>query len=237
MAKKKGIFIVFEGIDGAGKSTQTKLLAQYLKKRGFNVEIIDFPQHGKPSSALVDNYLTGRYGLIDEVGPYSASIFYACDRYDASFKIREWLKQGKVVIVDRYTASNMGHQGGKIKNKQERKRYFHWLYDLEYGIFKIPKPDLIIILKTNPGFSRKFSRKITDEKKKAKKKMYLGNKKQDLHEKNKEHSRMALISFLQAAREFPRDFRVVECIDRGKFLPPDIIHQKVIKYLNKFLTR
>mgnify|MGYP001573654052 FL=1 len=111
---KKGKFFVFEGIDGCGKSTQTKLLAEYFAKKGYKVEKIDFPQHGERSSALIDDYLTGKYGSSEEVGPYVASIFFAIDRYDASFKIRKWLSEGKIVISDRYVVSNLGHQGGKI---------------------------------------------------------------------------------------------------------------------------
>ncbi len=109
-----GKFIVIEGLDGSGKSTQSKLLTQYLRKEGYKVEKIDFPQHGEKSAGLVDEYLNGKYGSSEEVGPYRASVFYACDRYDASFKIRKWLKEGKIVVSDRYVASNVGHQGGKI---------------------------------------------------------------------------------------------------------------------------
>ncbi|MCG2690438.1 thymidylate kinase, partial [Candidatus Parcubacteria bacterium] len=128
MQNRASMFIVFEGIDGSGKATQTNLLFDYFKKQGKEVVKIDFPQHGEKSSGLVDEYLTGKYGKANEVGPYIASIFYACDRYDASFKIRKWLEEGKVVIADRYLASNIGHQGGKIKDEKQREAYLDWLY-------------------------------------------------------------------------------------------------------------
>jgi dTMP kinase len=111
---KKGVFIVIDGTDGAGKKTQTDILCEKLKAYGFAVEIADFPQYGHKSAGLVEEYLNGRYGTAEAVGPYAASIFYACDRYDASFKIRKWLAEGKVVVSNRYVAANMGHQGGKI---------------------------------------------------------------------------------------------------------------------------
>jgi len=231
---KKGKFFVFEGIDGCGKSTQTKLLAEYLKKKSYKVEKIDFPQHGEKSSGLVDEYLTGKYGEAKEVGPYIASIFYACDRYDASFKIKKWLKEGKIVISDRYLVSNIGHQGGKIKNKKEWKKYINWLYNLEYGLFKIPKPDYTFILKTSPEFSLKLAHRITDKDKQNRRKAYLGSsKKQDIHEKDKSHLFNALNSFLTAAKEFPRDFKIIECLDNGELLTPEIINQKIIKIINK----
>lgn len=233
---KKGKFIVFEGLDGSGKSTQTKLLAEYLRKKGYEVVKIDFPQHGQKSCGLVDNYLNGEYGAAEEVGPYIASIFYTCDRYDASFKIREWLREGKIVVADRYLASNIGHQGGKIKDKTERVKYFKWLYELEYGLFKIPRPDVNIILKTNVEFSKELSNKITDEEKRAKRRAYLvDDTMQDIHEKDKQHLANALKAFLQAAEEFPDDFRVVECIERGRLLSPKEVHQKVVQIMGKIL--
>ncbi|HDH07740.1 MAG TPA: thymidylate kinase, partial [Candidatus Moranbacteria bacterium] len=143
---KIGKFIVIDGTDGSGKATQTKLLVERLKNDGHDVEIADFPQYGKKSAGLIEKYLNGKYGSAEEVGPYRASIFYACDRYDASFKIRKAVEEGKIVISNRYVTANMGHQGGKIKDPEERKKYFNWLYNLEYETFSIPRPDLNIIL-------------------------------------------------------------------------------------------
>jgi dTMP kinase len=232
---KKGKFFVFEGIDGCGKSTQTKLLANYCAKKGYQVEKIDFPQHGERSSAMVDDYLTGKYGTSEEVGPYIASVFYAVDRYDASFKIRKWLNEGKIVISDRYLVSNVGHQGGKIVNdKKEWKKYVNWLYNLEYGIFGIPKPDYTFILKTSPEFSLKLAHNITDKTKQNRRKAYLGSSgKQDIHEKNKGHLANALDSYLLAAKEFPQDFKVIECLRGEELLPPEAISQKIIKVIDK----
>lgn len=230
-----GKFIVFEGLDGSGKSTQSKLLVRQLKKEGYKVAKIDFPQWGKKSANLIGEYLNGKYGSSEQVGPYRASIFYACDRYDASFKIRKWLKGRRVVISDRYVASNVGHQGGKIKNKKEREKFFKWLYNLEYNIFEIPRPDFTFILKTSPKFSLKLAHRITDKEKKAKRKAYLGSKIRDIHERDKKHLAAALKSYLHIAEIFPREFKVIECIEKGKLLPPDIIHQEIWKIIKKIL--
>jgi len=230
----KGKFVVFEGIDGSGKSTQAKLLINRLKKEGFKTAFIDFPQYGKKSAGLVEEYLTGKYGSSEEVGPYLASIFYACDRFDASFLIRDWLKERKIVIADRYIGSNIGHQGGKIKNKKERRKYFKWLYDLEYKIFKIPKPDLNIILKVNPEVAQNLTGKITDKKKMAKKRKYLGRKK-DIHEENLTHLKNTEKAYLHVAAKFPKDFRVIDCFQNGKLFPPEIIHKKILEIVKKIL--
>lgn len=232
--KKIGKFIVFEGIDGSGKSTQAKLLAEALKKDGYKISFIDFPQHGQKSAGLVDEYLIGKYGKAKEVTPYQASIFYSCDRYDASFKIRKWLEEGKIVIADRYIGSNVGHQGGKIKNIIERRKYLKWLYDLEYRIFKIPKPDINFILKVQPKIAYSLCKKIVDKKKLAKKKAYLGGKK-DIHEKDLNHLENTEKAYLFAAKEFPKDFKVIECFEEFKLLPPYIIHQKILKIVKKIL--
>jgi dTMP kinase len=229
-----GKFIVIEGIDGSGKSTQEKLLIKSLKKEGCKVSFIDFPQHGQKSAGLVDEYLTGKYGSANEVSPYQASVFYACDRYDASFKIRNWLKAGRIVIADRYIGSNIGHQGGKIKNKKERKKYLKWLYSLEYGIFKIPRPDINFILKVPPKIAQVLSGKITDKKKKAKKIGYLGRKK-DIHEKNLNHLKNTEGAYLDIAKEFPRDFKLIECFKNGKLLPPEIIHQEILRKVKQIV--
>ncbi len=118
---KIGKFIVIDGTDGSGKGTQTEILVNRLRNLGHDVAMADFPQYGQVSAGLVEEYLNGNYGKAEEVGPYRASIFYACDRYDASFKIRKWLEEGKIVISNRYVTANMGHQGGKISSQKRRK--------------------------------------------------------------------------------------------------------------------
>ncbi len=96
---RPGRFIVIDGTDGSGKATQTGLLVDELKLAGYDVAMTDFPQYGTKSAGLIEEYLNGKYG---QVGPQAASVFYAIDRFDASFKIREWLEQGKIVISNRY---------------------------------------------------------------------------------------------------------------------------------------
>ena len=229
-----GKFIVFEGLDGSGKSTQTKLLAEHLKREGFKVESIDFPQYGTKSTGLIENYLIGKYGTANKVSPYVASIFYACDRYDASFQIKKWLEEGKFVISDRYVASNIAYQGGKIKNKAERKKFIKWLLNLEYKIFNIPRPDICFILKTSPELARKMAPCVTNTEKKKKRKAYLGKSNiRDLHERDIVHLRNALKTYLEIAKEFPQEYRVINCLKQGKFLPPERIHQKIWKIVTE----
>lgn len=233
--KKIGKFIVIDGIDGSGKATQIKVLIKKLKEKGFKVATIDFPQYSKKSAGLVEEYLNGKYGSSQDLGAYIPSVFYACDRFDAGFKIKKWLDAGKIVVSDRYTSSNIGHQGGKIKNKRERKKFLKWLYCFEFDFLGIPKPDFSFILKIKPEISLMNTGNIKDKAKKAKKKSYLGNKKQDIHETDLSHLYQSLDSYLTVSKEFPEDFKVINCIKNNKMMSVEEIHQKIWKHIQKFL--
>lgn len=206
-----GKLIVIDGTDGSGKATQTQLLAQRLRDHGYQVEIADFPQYGKKSAGLVEEYLNGKYGTAEQVGPYRASLFYACDRYDASFQINDWLKQGKIVIANRYVSANMGHQGGKIADDQTRQQFFNWLYNLEYEIFRIPKPDLNIILHVDASLAQQ----MVDNK--ETRNYILNGAKRDIHEKDINHLRQAEKIYLEIAKTFP-DFYLIECCQNRQIM-------------------
>lgn len=210
---------MIEGTDGSGKGTQTELLKKRLIQAGFQVEQIDFPQYGERSATMIEDYLNGTFGTAEAVGPYRGSIFYAIDRYAASPKIRNWLANGIIVIANRYVGSNMGHQGGKILNKQEREAYFEWNYNLEYTIFDIPKPDINIILHVTPEISQQLV-----DKKPARE--YLSGKKRDIHEDDLNHLRQAEAAYLHMAEIFP-EFTLIECVENQAILPIDAIHEKI----------
>ena len=80
MHNHPGLFIVIEGADGSGKSTQFTLTVERLRAVGHDVQIFKFPQYGEPSSFFIKAYLNGDYGPANEVSPYTASLFYALDR-------------------------------------------------------------------------------------------------------------------------------------------------------------
>ena len=223
----KGLFIMIEGTDGSGKTTQTELLVAKLEKDGYPVEQISFPQYGQPSAAMVEEYLNGAFGTAKEVGPYRASIFYAVDRYVASPKIREWLAAGKIVIANRYLASNMGHQGGKIKDVIERQKYYDWNYHLEYEIFQIPKPDINIILHVPATLSQQLVDKKGERE-------YLKGKKRDIHEDDLKHLADAEQAYLEIARLYP-EFTVIECTKNGEMQTVPDIHRQIYSIVCKTL--
>ena len=213
------MFIMVEGTDGSGKGTQTQLLFDRLKQEGYDVEQISFPQYGERSCTMVEDYLNGKFGSADEVGPYPASIFYATDRFAAAPKIRAWLDEGKIVIANRYVASNMGHQGGKIDDPEERKKYFDWNYHLEYTIFNIPKPTVNVIL----HMPAEMAQALVDKKDAR---TYLNGKKRDIHEDNIDHLKKAEQAYLDIAKRYP-DFTLLECTDGDILLAPKVIHEKL----------
>lgn len=159
----RGIFITVEGSDGSGKGTQSKLLTDRLEKMGYDIAKFDFPQYEEPSSYFLKEYLNGNYGTGKEVGPYTASLFFALDRYQASFKIREALDAGKIVITNRFTGSNMAHQGTKFANVEERRGYFIWLDNLEFQMLGIPRPDYNFVL----NVPAEIAQKLVDQKGRA----------------------------------------------------------------------
>jgi dTMP kinase len=135
---ENGIFIVLEGVDGSGKSTQFRLLSERLKAVGYDVEVFKFPQYDQSSSHFIKKYLNGDYGNASEISPYTASLFYALDRYEASPRIKDALHKGKIVLSDRYVGSNMAHQGGKFTNSGEQRGFFIWEDGLEFQMLGIP---------------------------------------------------------------------------------------------------
>lgn len=227
MIKKKGKFIVIDGTDGSGKATQTKMLVKRLKKLGYPVEFADFPQYGRKSAALVEEYLNGNFGNAKEVGPYRASIFFACDRYDASFKIKKWIKEGKIVISNRYVTANMGHQGGQIENKKEREKYYRWLHNLEYKIFSIPYPDVNIILHVDAAIAQK----LVDNKGIRE---YIMGKRRDILEADLKHLRNAEKVYLEIAKSFS-NFILIECTKKGKIMTREKINDMIFNKLKKII--
>ena len=145
--ESKGKLIVFEGIDGSGKSAHYKKVCQRLEAEGIDYKHIVFPRYDKESSALIRMYLGGEFGTNPaDVNAYTASAFFAVDRF-ASYRT-DWGKtydEGGFVLSDRYTTSNAVHQGSKLKD-EELEAYFEWLYDFEYVKMGLPRPDLVIYL-------------------------------------------------------------------------------------------
>lgn len=218
--KQKPLFIVLEGTDGSGKTEQFKKLSARLIAGGFEIATFDFPQYDKLSSYFVKEYLNGKYGGWEEVGPYKASLFYALDRFDVGKQLKSVLAEGRIVISNRYVGSNLGHQGSKIGNDAERRKFFEWDYKLEYEILGIPRPDLNIFLHV-PAV---VAQALVDQKGSRE---YVGGAKRDIHEADLKHLANAEKSYLEIVKLFPKDFKLIECVEGGRLLSIEEVHGKV----------
>jgi thymidylate kinase/thymidylate synthase ThyX len=226
-APEKGIFLVIEGSDGSGKGTQFKLLVDRLTKEGYDVATFDFPQYDQPSSYFVREYLNGNYGTSEQVGPYTGSLFYALDRYQAGPAIREALAQGKVVLANRFTGSNMGHQGTKFAHPEERRGYFIWLDNLEFQMLGIPRPDKSFVLRV----PAEIAQELVDQKDTRK----YTDKKRDIHEADLSHLKRAVEVYDDMCELFPKDFHRIDCVRSGKLLPIDTVQDMLWKTVEPML--
>lgn len=146
--RKMGKLIVIEGLDGAGKNTQSDLLKERLEAMGKKVMKIDFPDYDSDASVLVRMYLGGKLGNDpSDTGAYAASTFYACDRY-VSY-VTKWkefyLEEDSVVIANRYTTANSYHQLSKLP-REEWDSFLDWLWDFEFSKLGLPTPDRVVCL-------------------------------------------------------------------------------------------
>ena len=227
---KKGKFIVIDGTDGSGKATQVDLLDKRLKKERQKVASIDFPRYyDNFFGEFIGKCLAGHYKGFLSIHPKIVSILYAADRFESSEQINKWLKKGYVVIADRYASSNQIHQGGKITNSLKRRDFLKWLDKMEYEIFKIPRPDLVIYLDVPVLISQKL---LNSDVSRSKKK-YLGGRK-DIAEKDIKHLENARKSALKLVKEF-NNFIKINCSEKGKIFEREIIHEKVFQEVKKVL--
>ncbi len=221
-------FIVIEGLDGAGKSTQVDLLTKYLQSAGKNVEYVHFPTgNSEIFGEMINRFLRGEFGGIDQVDPYLVSLLFAGDRYNVAPVINGWLNEGKFVINDRYVYSNIGFQCAKIKDDCEKKKLFDWIFNLEFNYFKIPRPDLNIFL--DVPFS--FTEKRLVENRTGKDREYL-NGKTDIHEANLDFQKKVRETYLDAVKVDNRIVRI-DCSENGEMLPAEKISAKIIDELKK----
>lgn len=219
----KGKLLVIDGLDGSGKQTQAQLLAKRLEQEGRAVRQISFPDYEEPSSALVKEYLRGRYGSLNEVSAYAASSFYAVDRY-ASYQChwKEDYQQGKVIVADRYVTSNLIYQLSKLP-KELWEGFAAWLEDFEYNKLGLPRPDLVLYLDMEPEVSKKLlsSRYHGDESKR------------DIHEANFAYLLDCRKSALWAGERY--GWRRIPCSRIQEPLPIQSIHSSVYEYVSSLL--
>lgn len=215
--------IVIDGSDGSGKATQTKLLVKRLKKRGEHVRTLDFPQYEKNFfGAFVGECITGEHGDFLTLDPHITSVIYAADRFESSEKIKKWLHDGCTVVLDRYVSANQIHQGGKIFDARKRKEFLLWLDEMEYGVFKMPRPHMVIYLDvpimTSVGLLRHAQQK---------KKKYLKEGKSDLVEQSMDYLSNARNSAIWLSRT-QKNWHRIQCVKDGSLRAIGDIHEEIM---------
>ncbi|AND83323.1 deoxynucleoside kinase [Clostridium tyrobutyricum] len=222
----RGKLIVIEsGSDGSGKATQSQKLFNRLYDENYKVRKIEFPNYKSNSSALVKMYLNGEFGSNPEdVNAYAASTFYAVDRF-ASYKTEweEFYKAGDIIIADRYTTSNMVHQASKINDEKKRDEFLEWISNLEYNLYKLPKPDCVIFLDMPPQYSNKLIENRINK--------FTGNEKKDIHEKNYEYLKRCYNNSLYIANR--GNWNKIKCIEDNKIKTVDEIHDIIYSIVKK----
>ncbi|MFH1521379.1 MAG: FAD-dependent thymidylate synthase [archaeon] len=220
---KEGKLIVFEGTDCSGKSTQINLLIEKLKNLNQGVVTLDFPNYSTPTGKIVRRYLDGEFGPANDIPAKVASIFYAEDRFASKGFIYDELEKGNVTILDRYVESNMGHQGGKIRNRAEREEFFEWLHKLEYENFQLPKPDAVVFLYMPYEVGHQL---MSDRERKSE--FHPGADKLDGHEGCKKHMEHAEESYLHLAELY--GWIMINCAPDGtmeSLKTPEEIHKEL----------
>jgi len=219
------LFVVIEGVDGAGKSTQIKLLIKFFSEKGYDCEYMHFPRTEAPYfGELIARFLRGEFGSLNDVDPYLVAMLYAGDRKDASEVISNWLKEGKIVLLDRYTYSNIAYQCAKLQESQAQDKLMRWILSLEFNHFAIPQPNLNIFLDVPVAFTeKKLSNTRTGDDR-----AYL-NGTIDIHEESLMFQKKVRDIYLKVS-ESDKRLAVIDCSnDDGVMLAPDQIFYRILK--------
>lgn len=227
------MFLVLEGLDGAGKSTQIRMLRRLLAERGVESEYVHFPRFDAPVyGELIARFLRGEFGGVDDVDPYLVALIFAGDRAEAAGQIRAWLADGKAVVLDRYVYSNVGFQCAKLPVGEGRDRLRRWILDLEFGHNALPRPDMSLFLDVPFTFtaSQLAEARAGDDR------AYLQGA-DDIHEKSLVLQQNVRQVYLDAA-EKDASLRIVNCRNSvGVMETPEGIFRKIEALLNPLLER
>lgn len=221
MDKRNYKIIVIEGVDSSGKATQSKLLYDRLSNSGKDVVSVEFPNYKSQSSAVAKMYLAGEFGTNpSDVSPYAASTFFAVDRFaSVRGEWKDYFSGDKIIIADRYTTSNMVHQASKISDNDEKTNFLDWLYDFEYNILSLPKPDLVIFLDMPVENARELMRDRANK--------FDNSAVKDIHERSESYLQKSYNNACFVANKY--GWKHIKCAVDGKVRTIDDISEEIYK--------
>ena len=216
-----GKLIVIEGVsDGVGKSTQVKELYNKLIKSGKEVVYHHFPSYGSIGASLLEEYLKGNLGNREDIGPYAISSFFAMDRfYIYHNKLKKDLENGKIVLLDRYTTSNLIYQGSFFEDKEE---FLDYVTDYEYNKLGLKKPDLVIFLKLDKSIAKELRKNRDNEGVEG-----------DINEEDSSFLDKVYDNSLYVADKY--NFKIIECSKDGVLRSIDDISREVYDIVDKYI--
>ena len=228
MITKPGKLIAIEGIDGSGKRTQVELLASSLRRRGYTVHQTGFPKYDSTFGKLVGQFLDGRLGPLEQVDPRFTALLYAGDRLEAKPELESALREGSLVLADRYVGSNLAHQGARAK-PEEREAFLAWIRKVEYSIYDLPREHLVLYLRVAPEQAQKLVLQ-----KSARNYTALTH---DLLEASLHHLHGAAEVYDSLAKQAP--WTTIQCLDsiRCVMRPPEDIAEEILQVVEPILTQ
>ena len=222
-------FIVIEGLDGSGKSTQLRLLRTYLERESIPYKYLHFPRLEEGIYGnLIARFLRGEMGANDQVDPYLVALIFAGDRSDAASMIQGWMDNGFLVIVDRYVYSNIAFQCAKLDDPEAQNRLRDWILEFEFTTNKLPRPNLNLFLNVPLDFTRNQLKNDRDGDDRS----YLEGA-LDIHEENLDFQDRVRQVYL-SLQHHVEDLKFIDCQDeKGAMRTPESISGMIIYQITK----
>ncbi|WP_297164505.1 hypothetical protein [Thermogemmatispora sp.] len=223
------MLVAFEGIDGAGKTTQRRLLEVQARRQGLRVASLSFPRYGETVfGRCVAAYLRGDFGPLETVPPRSAALLFAGDRLESLDLLRRLASECDLLLLDRYVASNLAHQGARLDGA-ERAAFLRWLAHLEYEVFALPRPTLTLYLRLPVAVASSLLATRAQQRR---------SDARDIHEENSAYlARCAEVYEQLASAQADGPWEIVSCVDEQERLrSPEEIQEEAWSLLERYRT-